>query len=339
MRKKVVLVILFVVLLLTSVNISAAKGGTYTIEEGNLKITVPSNYIVFTRDTTSKDADIKKYGIDLAELKALFISGNIYADMMTDKKSEILVVVYEDSSSKKIPNLTEYLKKYPDEFSKMNSSGVIDDLKQSGLEVSSLTLYKNSKYYYLHFEGYNNKNKNYVDMYATTINGKYVAFSTIPLTNTKVTSSQKTALKNFVDKNVSFYDVQPLPASANPSSASPVMGIIIAAAAIGAIVVLIISLSRKSKKKNNTAANDITANNSTISGELALQNSSNENYITGNDEVSINNEDNSADKPAETEAELVNKNDANSDDVIFCRKCGCKLPKESAFCKSCGTKI
>lgn len=339
MKKKIVLVILFVVLLSTSMNVSAAKGGKYTIEEGNLKISVPSNYIVFTRDTTSKDADIKKYGIDLAELKALFISGNIYADMMTDKKSEILVMIYDDSSSKKIPNLTEYLKKYPDEFSKMNSSGVIDDLKESGLEVSSLTLYKNSKCYYLHFEGYNSKNKNYVDMYATTINGKYVAFSTIPLSDTKVTSAQKTALKNFVDKNVSFYDVQPLPASANPSSASPVVGIIIAVVAMGAIVVLIIILTKKSKKKNNIAANDITTNNSTISEELAIQNTRNDNYITENDKDIINNEDNSADKPAETETELVNENNTNSDDVIFCRKCGCKLPKESAFCKSCGTKI
>ncbi|GEM_PF-2712345 len=332
MKKKFVLVILFVVLLLTSINVSAAKGGTYTIEEGNLKISVPSNYIVFTRDTTSKDADIKKYGIDIAELKELFISGNIYADMMTDKKSEILVLIYEDSYSRKIPNLTEYLKKYPDEFSKMNSSGVIDDLKKSGLEVSSLTLYKNSKYYYLHFEGYNSKNKNYVDMYATTINGKYVAFSTIPLTNTKVTSAQKTALKNFVDKNVSFYDVQPLPPFTNPSSASAI-GIIIAVVAIGVIVVLIIFLTKKSKKKNSAIDNNINTSSNTNSNEFAIQNTSNGNYIIANDKDIINNENKLAVQPAETEAELINANIANSDDVIFCRKCGCKLPKESAFCK------
>lgn len=337
MRKKFVLIIVFVVLLLTSMNVSAAKGGKYTIEEGNLKIIVPSNYIVFTRDTTSKDADIKKYGIDIAELKELFISGNIYADMMTDKKSEILVMVYEDSSSRKIPNLTEYLKKYPDEFSKMNSSGVIDDLKKSGLEVSSLTLYKNSKNYYLHFEGYNSKNKNYVDMYATTINGKYVAFSTIPLANTKVTSAQKTALKNFVDKNVSFYDVQPLPPFTNPSSASAI-GIIIAVVAIGAIVVLIIFLTKKSKKKNSAIDNNINTSSNTNSNEFAIQNTSNDNYITENDEVSINNEDNLADKPVETEAEL-SANIADTDEVIFCRRCGCMLPKDSAFCKICGTKI
>ncbi len=217
MKKKYVFAILFVILLLTSVNVSAAKGGKYTIEEGNLKITVPSNYIVITRDTTSKDADIKKYGIDLDQMKEQFESSNIYADIITDKKSEILVMIYEDSSSRDIPNLTEYLKKYPDEFDKMKSGSNIADLTDAGFKISSLTLYKNSSYYYLHFEGYNSNNKNYVEMYATTINGKYVAFSTIPLTNTKVTSAQKTALKNFVDKDVSFYDVQPLPASAKPS--------------------------------------------------------------------------------------------------------------------------
>lgn len=216
MKKKAVLIILFVVLLLTSINVSAAKGGKYTFEEGNLKLTVPSNYVIFTRDTTSKDADIKKFEIDIEQLQKLYEEKNIYANLITDKNSEILVVIYEDSSSRDIPNLTEYLKKYPDEFDKIKSGSVIKDFEKAGFEVSSMTLYKNSSYYYLHFEGYNSISKNYAEMYITTINGRFVGFSTIPLTDTKITSAQKTALKNFVDKDVSFYDVQPLPVSAKP---------------------------------------------------------------------------------------------------------------------------
>lgn len=247
MKKKVVLVILFIVLLLTSVNVYAAKGGKYTFEEGNLKLTVPSNYVIFTRDTTSKDADIKKYGIDLTELKEQFESGNVYADMITDKKSEIIVMIYEDSSSRDIPNLTEYLKKYPDEFDKMNSSDIIKDFKKSGIEISSMTLYKNSSYYYIHFEGYNSIDKNYAEMYITTINGKFVGFSTIPLADTKITSAQKTALKNFVDKNVSFYDVQPLPESAKPGESiwSRVLARVCLAAIIGIAGIIIAFIKRK----------------------------------------------------------------------------------------------
>lgn len=217
MKKKFFLVVLFIFLLLTSINVSAAKGRKYTFEEGNLKITVPSKYVVFTRNTTSKDADLKKYGIDLTKLKELFESGNIYADMITDKKSEIIVMVYADKLSKNIPNLTEYLKLYPDEFDKMKTGSNIADFTNSGFKISSLTLYKNTKYYYLHFDGYNSTSKNYVEMYTTTINGKYISFSTVPITeNSKINSVQSIALKNFVDNNISFYDVQPLLASAKP---------------------------------------------------------------------------------------------------------------------------
>lgn len=214
MKKKAVIVILFIVLLLTSVNVYASKGGKYTFEEGNLKITVPSNYVVFTRDTTSKDADIKKYGIDISKLQEYFSDGNVYADILTDKDAEIIVTILENQGSKDIYNLTEYLKLYPDEFENLKNN-LLKSFSKSD-DISNISLFKDTKYYYIHFEGYNGSDKNYADIYLTIINGKFISFGTIPLSNDPVNSSQKTALKNFINKNVSFYDVQPIPANTKP---------------------------------------------------------------------------------------------------------------------------
>lgn len=217
MKKKFVLVVLFIVLFLNSINVTAEKGGNYTFEEGNLKMTIPSNYVVFTRDTTSIDAYIKKYGINLKELKDQFINNNIYADILTDKDTEILIMIAEDKSSKDIPNLTDYFKKYPYEYNNMQAYGFIDELSKLGYVINTYKLYTNSNYYFIQFTGYSRLKKAFIEMYATIINGKYVVFCVVPLANEKIDNLQRYAVQSFIDNNVSFYDIQPLPESVKPA--------------------------------------------------------------------------------------------------------------------------
>ena len=94
MRKSFIALCLFLIIGIVLPTAVYAADTTYSLDEADVDISLPSDYIVFTRDIRDDDPNLAAYGLTKEDLSSLMLSGNIYLDAWDKKvQHEILVTM------------------------------------------------------------------------------------------------------------------------------------------------------------------------------------------------------------------------------------------------------
>ena len=94
MKKLSFILVLVLLLQLCSVSAYAADTKHFKLEELDMEMDIPADYVVFTRDIDSSDRNLQKYGLTKGTLLQQFENSNIYLDAWNkDARYEILVTM------------------------------------------------------------------------------------------------------------------------------------------------------------------------------------------------------------------------------------------------------
>ena len=250
--KKVVLVvsiILFAALL--SINVFA-EGTNYSLDELDLSVNVPSDWITFTRDIYDSDPNLNLLGVTAYQLKELYIQNHQYLDSICiDPYCEIVVSMTDTSSEHKIFNYNDY------RGSQLLDASIEDLTDLNGMTFSDPTIYQNSQATFIVYNcwQYNGTDKIYSRLYCTVYNGKSINISLHSYTGA-ITDSMLNTLKATVD-NSHFtrtldnpYDI-PTRNNEPVISFSRIMAEFVSKAIVVGILGGLILLIRMLVKKNN----------------------------------------------------------------------------------------
>lgn len=159
---------------------------TYQIDDINLKINIPDNYIVLTRDNLKDNAEMKELGINEEYMTNTMNINNIYMDILAqDLSYEILVMV---------PKITLTI----NNLSNLNDNLLNEVLNATKEKVHADkgSIYK-SKYNFAVVEYYDSNMKYNIVNYYTVVNAKGYNFQLQHMGNIK--EEDKLALKEIVD--------------------------------------------------------------------------------------------------------------------------------------------
>lgn len=97
MKKVVSLIITILFGSLSILTVYAVNTNTYQIDELDMSIDIPTEYVVFTRDMESDDLNLETYGLTKDELLYVMEAGNIYMSILDkDNNFEILITMVEN---------------------------------------------------------------------------------------------------------------------------------------------------------------------------------------------------------------------------------------------------
>lgn len=96
--KKLFCIILFLMVSASLCVQVSAKTNTYEIKELGLKISIPSEYDVITKETSASDPAFKRFGITKSQFTSDASLKNVYLDALSDDISEEIVVMKLDTS-------------------------------------------------------------------------------------------------------------------------------------------------------------------------------------------------------------------------------------------------
>lgn len=238
-----------VFLLVTGVFISAASASAnYDIGELYMSISIPDNYMVFTRDTNANDPNLAVIGMDKETLNKQFTESDIYLDAIEkDNSTQIIIVMSEDSSTRKIFDLNlctdEEKTEIAEEEQKLNA------FQEAGVKYTGYTFYKYGQANFICFDIARNTDENTLNsrQYFTMINGQAISII-IYSSNGSISAEQEAVIKSAVD-SISFSEVKKKPTGALTSVISWAIIIVIIAAAFGIYRYITV----KSKKKKQAA--------------------------------------------------------------------------------------
>ena len=109
-------------------NAFALEDKSYNIEKIDLHLTVPSNLVVFTQETSSQDPNLLNFGLNAYDLIKKFQNSNIYLNAISsDGYYEIVLTMLEYDGSKKISDFRLYTDYDLRSFAKEMNSLVVDD--------------------------------------------------------------------------------------------------------------------------------------------------------------------------------------------------------------------
>ena len=200
MRKWFKLVFLvFVVLLLFSTTV-LARSNTYTISELGLKITIPSEYSVITKDTPANASIFSDLGTTKADLIKQFEETKVYLNAIPDTLDEEVVVTMDT-------NIIDNFSAMSDTSLKMFASSWVIEYEKMGIVVKKYDIYQHSqaKFVRVYFEDTANSVNGL--QYYTVYNGKAMNF-TMRSYSGKITSKQERTIKTIVDSVK--YDTPPV---------------------------------------------------------------------------------------------------------------------------------
>ena len=135
MKKIFYLAIIFI---LTCTGSVLADTTTYNLKDVGISVDIPSEYSVFTRETTDDDPNLQKLGLTKDTVLSYLESSNMYLCAMPDNKEfEIYIsVVLTDDTIQSLNELS------PEDLEKMYGR-IRDNLSKTGLSVSNHSFYEN----------------------------------------------------------------------------------------------------------------------------------------------------------------------------------------------------
>lgn len=171
----------------------AASSSTYDLDELNMSIDIPDDYVVFTRDINSNDPNLSAYGLTKDNMSSLMESGNIYLNAWDKDVNFEIIVTMIDSS--------------------LGDFNQFSDTTLSAFASSFESEYKNMGITYLKSEKYQHEQAKFIKIYINqpnngstvyglqyyTVYGSKAINVTIQSYSGKIDSAKEATLKTIVD--------------------------------------------------------------------------------------------------------------------------------------------
>ena len=188
--------------LLFSISVFAAETTTYHLDDVNISIDIPDDYIVFTRSSSADDPNFAFYGITKDDLDALFEERSIYLNAWDKGVNFEILVTMTDSSFEDFNLVSDTT------LSALNSF-ISESFESRGAECIKSDVYQHSqakflRAYYCQVE---NDNTVYALQYFTSYDGKAICIA-LRSTSGEIDASENNILNAIVD-SVRF-DVDPI---------------------------------------------------------------------------------------------------------------------------------
>lgn len=180
--------------------VSAAPGGVYRIEEAGMSVTIPQGWMVFTRNATSSDPDVQRYGgydVLMQDMKA----GNFYLEAVgLDNEALMIILTPENEILKEGGSLTEiYGRSTPESWANQVENlkkGVVSGgIEFLGTHQSDESGKKNN---YLYMYVRDTRQGREIYGYATAIAAKMVVISMYRLDDANLTEGNKATLRSIL---------------------------------------------------------------------------------------------------------------------------------------------
>lgn len=150
--------------------VAFSVSNTYALEELGLKVTIPSEYSVITKDTSSNNPIFNKLGTTKTKLISQFESNDIYLNAISDKHNEEIVITMKK-------NIIDNFSSVGDTMLESIASSLVEQFADVGAEVTNYEFYQHSQakfikiYYNRKAEGVNS-----IQFY-TVYDGKAINFT------------------------------------------------------------------------------------------------------------------------------------------------------------------
>ncbi len=311
MKKILIIVAVLFTFLMPATSVFAALGGQYYIDDLNMKIFVPYNWDVLTRDTTEDDEDVGLYGYGTTDvLFSEFVDVNQYMEIYNDD-GRIELYSYYDYFSKEVWNFADNADTYTEDYiNKLKDKNAITD----NMIYSSYEVYDNGKYIFI--KSIAKMDDRNVIEYDTILNGRYVYCWLI--TDEPLTQENTQEFEKMIDSILVYEDENFLEDDKTEENLLMIASIL----AVVFVVLLILVLINSSKRKKilKSMPEEYVA---------ALQTKQQPVKQEAKKPQQIN--ENKDYEPKEKEIKRYTS--------IYCDYCKKAIPSDSVFCPICGEKI
>lgn len=194
--KKALSLAIMVIVLFISVSANAAGGTTVFIQEMDMSVVIPTEFDYFTRQVTSDDPNLKKYGITRDYVLSEMKSQGDYLVAFADGANTILEIAmfattYNDFNTLDDSSLQQIASSFKNQYANY------------GVTLQKYEIYSNSqtKYIKMHMKANGSSDPFYTVQYTTGRGGNLINF-TLKSYSGAITSSQESALKSVTDSAV-----------------------------------------------------------------------------------------------------------------------------------------
>lgn len=170
---------------------AVASSNTYELSELGLRVNIPAEYFVITRETSASDPVFSRFGITRAALMDQFKASDIYLNAVPDSANEEIVVTMTENSISDF-NL------FSDTALEMIISAAVEQYRNYGIYVLSYEIYQHSQAKFVKLYFSDPVNFVYGLQYYTIYNNKAMNF-TMRSYSSPITLAQENTIKAVVD--------------------------------------------------------------------------------------------------------------------------------------------
>ena len=174
----------------------AADSVTYALDDVGLSVSLPSDYIVFTRDISETDPNLNAYGLTKESKLSFMTTRSIYLDAWPKSDEYEIAVIMAD-------NRTVDFNTYSGDGLTQLAEFFSDEYEKEGITCIKYEIYQHAqtKFMKLYLKQLNNADMEYKLQYFTIYNSKPISITMQSYTG-EITSQYEAVLKNIVDSVV-----------------------------------------------------------------------------------------------------------------------------------------
>ena len=318
--KKFIFVVFFLIFLFAFCNICYAAGQKIQIQELDLTLKIPENYIVITQNTSTNGTEaneVKEYGLSISDIQYSMIASNLYLDAlemsgMNEITINSVILEYETPELKNLDiQQKEYLIEYiTDMLAPENLNDMVNEYAEENPDAFLLEnihaeyigeeMIGELLYMIFDITGEQNGIKTYSKYYYTITRNQGIGIKLLSY-NGSLTDSQNEILYSVVSSmNFLTPESSVIIQSQDLETGSTNLGdfgykVLVAVIVAGILNLIFLPISIMNKKKKLNAVN--------------------------------------------TNLKSENEEKKNMDKKLFCTKCGKLIPIESEYCRYCGNKV
>ncbi|MCK5129865.1 MAG: hypothetical protein KAQ68_08440 [Clostridiales bacterium] len=211
MRRMIIICIVFI-LLLSYLSIAFAEDRIYAVDDLSMHMTIPSEFVVFTRVIDEGDPNLSVIDIDKESLLASFSESHIYLKAWHDELPvQVTVTMIENDDMLRIFDFNTYSQSMLDTFAQDTPASVSREKEGDNIQdimYNQYFIYSHTQAVFIAYDTIleNNDTENYFRQYITIINGQGINI-TMRSTDAEITSESIQALERMID-SIIFEKVQ-----------------------------------------------------------------------------------------------------------------------------------